>query len=481
MPASEGAYDAQINGRTYIAVVDTLSTDSVAGHYYSLSEGSAADRHEFAMVKGKHELILSSDGKKSSMNPKDIIFNLHHEPEFVIAEDTLSFRKQYSVFNEESDVIYGKAMGYWTSLQGVEADISKAFTSGYIKSFKNKELDLSLDLYIPEKPEGNKPLIMFMHGGAFYVGDKKEPAYIDFCEYFASLGYVTASINYRMGFHLGKGEIERAGYVALQDAHAAMRYIVSNADRYGIDKNRIFVAGSSAGSITALNLAFMDEDSRPESSYGGKGLFNDNDLGEIDKSGNEIKESFKIKAVANMWGAVSNLGMINNRRSDIISFHGDADAIVPYAAGFPFSSAGKSVARMLSDTLYGSFCIDSVARKLGRRTEMHTFKGEGHALNTTGKEKQINNNHIFIRERIEKFFYKEMVPVEASIVPIGEGKYILKGNAESVSWKVDGGFIIESSGNSVSVLWAVDSPTKCITASGTYKYGIGFIKRMTVN
>ena len=311
---------------------------------------------------------------------------------------------------------------------------------------------------------------MFIHGGAFYIGHKAEPAYIDFCRHFAAMGYVTASIDYRLGFHLSKNEIERAGYVALQDAHAALRFLVSHADEYNIDPERIFVAGSSAGGITALNLAFMKDDDRPKSSRGKKAfLSNKADLGGIESSGNRLQADFNIIAIANMWGAVSDLDILGNARTSIVSFHGTEDTTVPYAEGYPLSVAGEGIAKMLSEEMFGSACIDKKAEELGLRHHFYSFKGEKHAFNTTGKDKKPNANHTVIKDRITDFFYAEMVPVPASIVKDATGCYHIEGsNVSDVEWKVEGGFVLAPpQGNGIRILWCADK-TGSLTASGTY-------------
>nr|WP_302111041.1 alpha/beta hydrolase fold domain-containing protein [uncultured Acetatifactor sp.] len=50
------------------------------------------------------------------------------------------------------------------------------------------------DLYLPEKTKENYSLILHIHGGGFYAGDKKEGEIL--CRYFASQGCVCASVNY---------------------------------------------------------------------------------------------------------------------------------------------------------------------------------------------------------------------------------------------------------------------------------------------
>lgn len=468
-------YCTEAGGQPIFFQIEENDGKELTGHFYSADKGSAiAVRHEFSARKARRKYIISCEGKEQKAKAGAWSYKPYAEPEFILA-DTRQYREQNSDVKVTDDIVFGHVRGYWDSLPGVEADAIKGFSEGYIKSFKHRDIDLTLDLYQPETQTGPRPLILFIHGGAFYVGDKKEPAYIDFCRYFSSLGYVTASMNYRMGFHMGKGEIERAGYAALQDAHAAMRFLVANADKYGIDTSEIYVAGSSAGSITALNLAFMKENQRPESSYGGKGFFNRDDMGGIDHSGNDIKAEFVVRAVANMWGAVSSLDILKNSRTDIISFHGEADEIVPYGEGYPFSSAGKVISQSLSEPMFGSSSIDSTARVLGLRSEFYSFPDKGHAFNTTGRDKQPNDLHFLIREQIKNFFYTEMVPETARILDDGEGDYSVSPAVSTASWKVEGGFIISMDGPEIRVLWRSDADQFKLTVSGTYKNGIGYV------
>lgn len=469
-------YQTKVDGEVCFFCIDNISGgDNFRGHYY-LSDGDGyASRRSFSASSSRRRVVVKTDSGRRKFSPRALKYVRYEEPEFVEVA-TGQYRKPSYEVDIISEVPFGRARGYWESLQGVEAEVYKVFTAGYVKSFRKRDLNLKMDIYLPHGAQGPRPLILFIHGGAFYVGNKEEPAYVDFCRTFASLGYVTASMNYRLGFHVGKGEIERAGYVALQDAHAAMRYLVSHAGEYGIDTSELYVAGSSAGSITALNLAFMTEEDRPKSSHGGKGLFNGDDLGTIDSSGNDIKADFHIRAVANMWGAVNSLDILKNSSTSIVSFHGDADNVVPYAHDYPFSSAGEIIARGLSDKMFGSECIDSAATALGLRSKFYSFAGEGHALNTTGKEKTPNANHQFIKEKITDFFFREMVPQDASIRDDGRGRFSISGSyVTSVQWCADGGFILSSSGNEAKVLWREDETGHRIQATGTQHGDVGFV------
>ena len=56
-----------------------------------------------------------------------------------------------------------------------------------------------MDIYLPDGDTAtNRPVIIFIHGGSFYAGDKTQTDCEDFCRAFAKRGYVTASVNYRL-------------------------------------------------------------------------------------------------------------------------------------------------------------------------------------------------------------------------------------------------------------------------------------------
>ena len=285
----------------------------------------------------------------------------------------------YDVTVEQGRVYAHDVKGHWFSYPDTGEDFGEIYINKVKDVASNHDLNLDMDIYYPKEPvlESRRPLLLLIHGGAFYNGDKQDLGYSEMGHYFAERGYVVASINYRLGFKPLAPDVDRAGYRALQDAHAAVCFLIDNADEFGIDTTHIFAAGTSAGAITALNLAFMREENRPESTKedGVRGwvsasaqtivdwfdwgiqtlgnLFNrdwdidsenfaeklglDSDLGPINAVSGTNDYPFKVKAVVNMWGAVHDLSMLKNSpETSILSFHGDADRIVPYDYGYPF-------------------------------------------------------------------------------------------------------------------------------------------------
>lgn len=478
-------YSVALDGRRGYVMIDKSEHTHIAGHFYEDTGEAWAEPRSFTAELKKRFVNVTTGDETRKIPTKDLKRSLSIEPYEAPAYEAVDdprYRKPTYEVKVTQDVKYGTADGYWTNISGFEdKSYTRVVLEGFRKSISKRELDLLLDLYQPiGAPEGKKPLIMFIHGGAFYVGDRQSAPMVGWCRYFTSLGYVCASIDYRIGFLPSKDDIERAGYMALQDAHAAMRFLVSKADEYDIDTDEIYVAGTSAGSITALNLAFMRNDSRPQSSYGKKaGLIKterSTDLGNIETSGNELRNKFTIRAVANMWGAVNNVDILKNSDTDIISFHGDADQLVPYDHGYPFEDIKNNLGEKLFNEMYGSVQIDKKARQLGLRSKFYGFHGEPHAFHVN-KDQSVNNYYYLIRDSISSFFYQEMVPHEATIVPDkrDDQRFVIADtDVDHVSWRAEGGFIIETGRNVARVLWRTDETNHRLFASGTYRNGLGY-------
>ncbi|HNY77605.1 MAG: alpha/beta hydrolase [Sedimentisphaerales bacterium] len=94
-----------------------------------------------------------------------------------------------------------------------------------------------LDLYLTAaEPNAPRPLIVWVHGGAWQAGSKEGCPAVGFVE----KGYAVASINYRLSRH--------AIFPAqIQDCQAAIRWLRAHAGEHRIDPNRFGVWGGSAG------------------------------------------------------------------------------------------------------------------------------------------------------------------------------------------------------------------------------------------
>ncbi|MET0635346.1 MAG: alpha/beta hydrolase [Chitinophagaceae bacterium] len=118
-----------------------------------------------------------------------------------------------------------------------------------------------LDLYVPENATSSTPLLVWVHGGAWRVNDK----YADMNYMKTTVrdilanGFAIASIDYRHSF-MAVFPAQR------QDCSQAISFLYSNAEKYGLDKNRIGIIGFSAGAHLASQLALSanQQETKPE-------------------------------------------------------------------------------------------------------------------------------------------------------------------------------------------------------------------------
>jgi len=120
-----------------------------------------------------------------------------------------------------------------------------------------------LDLYLPPDAEPPLPLVVFIHGGAWMAGDKRNDYAAGVVPLFVGEGYAVASINYRLS-------AEAVFPAQLLDVKAAIRWLRANAAAYGIDPDRIAAAGESAGA----HLAALLGTSAGEAAFDDPGLGN---------------------------------------------------------------------------------------------------------------------------------------------------------------------------------------------------------------
>ncbi|MDO9614390.1 MAG: alpha/beta hydrolase, partial [Bacteroidota bacterium] len=251
----KGVYDGKIGDDQIILVVEEINSEIVKGFYVLNRNRAVEERHSFSLGKTGSRLIFQSDlylgimkspninsdnfsGTLSLLNKKKRFFffrqkanlNFIRRPELVVKSTERYKEEIFSGVEVKSDLIYGRAKGYWTRSPYSNDPYITTLSKGLVKAFNDPEmLDLKLDIYYPKTDIfKNRPLVMLIHGGAFYIGSKESAAEQALATSFAKRGYVVASIDYRLGFKLTPSDIELSAYRALQDAHAALRYLSYN-------------------------------------------------------------------------------------------------------------------------------------------------------------------------------------------------------------------------------------------------------------
>lgn len=217
---------------------------------------------------------------------------------------------------------------------------------------------LKLDVYYPFNDLENRPVYFFIHGGGFVGGSKQQTQVVNLASYYTSRGWVFVSIDYRLrddngtvpqewedfATNLPAGQVRQflAIYPAQRDTKAALRWLVVNAERYGINTDYITAGGGSAGAITAVTLGVTNqEDFRDEMD-----INQDPTL-----STSNLEQPYQIKTIIDLWGSNMALEALYNvyghQRFDsndppLFIAHGTEDPTVPFSKAEDLKAAYDS-------------------------------------------------------------------------------------------------------------------------------------------
>ncbi len=114
---------------------------------------------------------------------------------------------------------------------------------------------LYLNVFSPSTV-GRKPVVFFIHGGAFILGSGSQSLYD--CQNIASKGVVAVTMNYRLGafgmFNFSFADKSFASNIALRDQLKALQWVYENIAGFGGDPDNITIFGQSAGAISVTCL-----------------------------------------------------------------------------------------------------------------------------------------------------------------------------------------------------------------------------------
>ncbi len=234
-----------------------------------------------------------------------------------------------------------------------------------------------LDLYLPDNPTENRPIVLWIHGGAWIVGDKNPIPF--HARTLLGRGYAVASLNYRF--------LQDSMFPAqIHDCKAAVRWIRANASDYGIIAEKIGVWGGSAGGHlsallgTSAGVEFLEGDlGNAEYSSAVQAAcdyYGPTDLSEMSAeqhSGEIIKEFFRQYP-----DSASPVFYVDSNDPPFLIFHGTNDPLVPYRQSIKLDSILKyrgveSELVLIPGAGHGGseFQSDSVLRKIWRFFDRH--------------------------------------------------------------------------------------------------------------
>jgi len=221
----------------------------------------------------------------------------------------------------------------------------------------NQEV-LGFDFYRSPEATGKLPLLIYVHGGGFSMGERDNQGIVYFSKRLAARGYAVASVSYRLtmkdrgfGCDVTAAEKKKAISDASIDVLSALKQILSASDTFEIDQKKVVLMGSSAGAETVLHLAYNTayKDSLPD---------------------------FSLAGVISMAGALIDINTID--KDNVVPtqlFHGTGDGTVPYGVAAHHFCGGNDPGFLM---LYGSGPISERLKGIGASYYLYSALGGAH-------------------------------------------------------------------------------------------------------
>jgi acetyl esterase/lipase len=234
---------------------------------------------------------------------------------------------------------------------------------------------LKMDVYEPEGDQiTNRPVVVVAFGGSFIGGSRGQMESL--CREFARLGYVAVAPDYRVGLFFPIDELNTT-LAVLRGAHdmkGCVRYlrktVAEDGNPYGIDPNMIFVGGVSAGAISAIHAAYLDDLATEIPDY----LVNDTaGLGGVEGNTGPLEYTSEVQGVFSYSGTIGDTSWIAENDVPIISFHEEGDGVVPYTTE-EVAVSGIPTGLIAS----GSFDLHIRAENAGMDNCFTGYPGNGH-------------------------------------------------------------------------------------------------------
>ena len=254
--------------------------------------------------------------------------------------------------------------------------------------------ELKLDVYRPNQAKAAVPVVLYFHGGGWVAGTREGAALAALP--YMQMGFAVVNVEYRMA----KTALAPA---AVEDTLCALQWVGRNAKRFNFDLAKVVVTGTSAGGHLALATGMIPSDSP---------FTNQCAANEPAWSGAYTNAAPKVAAVVNWYGITDVADMLQgpNVRSyavawfgssptaermelarrvspisyvradgpPVLTIHGDADPLVPYAHATRL--------KQLMD-------------KAGEKNQLLTIKGGGHGgFNAAQQQQAYEAVRGFLRE-----------------------------------------------------------------------------------
>ncbi len=252
--------------------------------------------------------------------------------------------------------------------------------------------DLKLNLARPEHPNGLLPAIVYIHGGGWRYGDRKD--YQTEIEEAARRGYVAVTVTYRLSDPDPSGKPRNPFPAQIEDVKCAIRWLRANAEKYHVDPDRMGATGGSAGGHLSLLVGVTGTGLGPFAAPQANGRH-----ANFEGNGGHAGISSRVQAVVNYFGPtdLARLHATSKRAAGLLENLLDGPpekAAALYKAASPITYVSKDDPPTL--TIHGTADpvvpveqateFDAAMKKAGASHTLLLLEGEQHGFTRKGSQ-----------------------------------------------------------------------------------------------
>jgi len=185
-----------------------------------------------------------------------------------------------------------------------------------------------IDIYLPEKRDTKTPVILLVHGGSWFEGDKS--AFTDLAKYWREKGYAAATMNYRFT-NTPEKNIHPA---QVNDIAKAIEFIASKSGEWKVSPDKFALMGASAGGHLSLLYTYKYDSGNKVKAV--ISMAGPTDLSLIGSAGIPQMQVVQwligstIQANPSAYAEASPISHVTAGSKPTLMFHGKLDVVVPY-------------------------------------------------------------------------------------------------------------------------------------------------------